>query len=62
MFMLNPVPQEETWQFAVPSNAHKQMSRVMIGLSMVHGLAALYHHFVLKDGLLRRMLPFLSRA
>lgn len=60
LFMLNPVGEEETWKFALPSNAHKQFSRIMIGLLVVHALAALYHHFIVKDGVLRRMLPFLS--
>jgi len=27
-------------------------------VTVVHAAAALYHHFMLKDGVLRRMLPF----
>ena len=30
----------------------------MVAVAVVHILAALYHHIVLKDGVLRRMLPF----
>jgi cytochrome b561 len=30
----------------------------MVAVAVVHFLAALYHHFVLKDSVLRRMLPF----
>ena len=61
MFVLNAGESEETWAFAVPSNIHKQCSRIMIGLFAVHVLAALYHYFVVKDGVLQRMLPFLPR-
>jgi len=31
---------------------------LMLAVAAVHIVAALYHHFVLKDGVLRRMLPF----
>jgi cytochrome b561 len=33
----------------------------MIGLVGLHTLAALLHQFVLKDGVMRRMLPFRRR-
>lgn len=61
LYMLNPVAEAENWKFELPSFIHKQFSRGMIGLLVVHALAALYHHFIVKDGVLRRMLPFLAR-
>ena len=30
-------------------------------VATLHAIAALYHHFVMKDGSLRRMLPFGGR-
>jgi cytochrome b561 len=36
--------------------AHEVLSNVLIALVVVHVAAALYHHFVLRDGVLRRML------
>lgn len=40
--------------------AHEVMAIIMIGLLVLHVAAALKHHFVLKDGVLTRMLPFLK--
>ena len=31
---------------------------LLLVVTAIHIAAALYHHFVLKDGVLRRMLPF----
>ena len=36
---------------------HMVLGRVMLALIVVHVSAALYHHFVRKDNVLRRMLP-----
>lgn len=36
---------------------HELFAFAIIGLIIVHSLAALYHHFVLKDGVLLRMMP-----
>lgn len=38
------------------SAAHYWLTRMMIGLIGLHGLAALYHQFIRRDGVLRRML------
>lgn len=35
--------------------AHGLIALALIGLIVLHSAAALYHHFVLKDGLLHRM-------
>lgn len=36
-------------------SAHSILSYIIIGLLVLHILAALYHHFVLKDNVLKRM-------
>lgn len=36
---------------------HKALALVLLGLVAMHIGAALYHHFVRRDGVLRRMLP-----
>jgi cytochrome b561 len=37
---------------------HEVLFYFMVAVAVVHILAALYHHFLLKDSVLRRMLPF----
>jgi cytochrome b561 len=37
---------------------HKMLFNVLVVVAVVHVAAALYHHWVLKDPTLRRMLPF----
>ncbi|HET9694726.1 MAG TPA: cytochrome b [Steroidobacteraceae bacterium] len=37
---------------------HELLFNVLLGVAVVHVAAALYHHWVLKDATLRRMLPF----
>ena len=53
--------------FAVASNKpvyeaaeeiHAMLAYSLFGLAGLHGLAALWHHFVRKDGILARMWPF----
>ncbi len=41
--------------------AHEIMAWLIIVFVLVHILAALWHHFVAKDNILRRMLPFSVR-
>jgi cytochrome b561 len=36
---------------------HEWIGWAIISIALVHALAALYHHYVLKDRVLRRMLP-----
>jgi cytochrome b561 len=36
---------------------HNNLALILIGLIILHTLAALYHHFIRKDDILRRMLP-----
>jgi cytochrome b561 len=37
---------------------HYYTAIALIALSVLHSLAALYHHYFLKDGLINRMKPF----
>lgn len=37
--------------------AHEYLGHAIIVVASLHALAAIYHHFVLKDGVMRRMLP-----
>ncbi|MDP2122878.1 MAG: cytochrome b [Parvibaculum sp.] len=37
---------------------HGINGRLLLALVLIHVAAALYHHFVLKDNVLKRMLPF----
>ena len=37
---------------------HDKLGYILIGLVGLHALAALRHHFILRDNILRRMLPF----
>lgn len=39
------------------SETHELLAYALVGLAVIHAAAALYHHFVLKDGLLARMFP-----
>jgi len=39
-------------------DVHKFLFNALLAVVAVHILAALYHHFMLKDDVLRRMLPF----
>jgi cytochrome b561 len=38
-------------------NLHKTFANALVNLAAAHALAALVHHFILRDGVLRRMLP-----
>lgn len=39
-------------------DVHELLFNALLVVAAIHIAAALYHHFVLKDGVLRRMLPF----
>lgn len=40
---------------------HENIGWVIIAVALLHALAALYHHYVLKDRILERMLPSAAR-
>ncbi|MCE3286361.1 MAG: cytochrome b [Steroidobacteraceae bacterium] len=39
-------------------SVHKTLFNVLVAVAVVHVAAALYHHWILKDATLRRILPF----
>jgi cytochrome b561 len=42
-------------------SVHQMLAMALLILVSVHAAAALYHHFVLRDDVLRRMLPWPAR-
>lgn len=44
----------DAWR-GMASEMHEALAWALVGLAAVHALAALYHHFVLRDGLMSRM-------
>lgn len=42
-------------------DTHEALFYALVAVAVLHAAAALYHHFVLKDGVLRRMSPFGGR-
>ena len=44
--------------YLVLHEAHELLAYAIAGLAALHAAAALKHHFILKDGVLKRMLPF----
>lgn len=42
----------------IMEEVHEVLFFALLTVAVIHVAAALYHHFVLKDGVLRRMLPF----
>jgi cytochrome b561 len=53
-------PDVEAYEFL--RAAHGMLAALLFGLVLLHALAALTHHFVRKDDVLRRMLPFRRRT
>jgi cytochrome b561 len=43
--------------FPLVDTVHHWTAWVIIGVAGLHGTAALFHHYILRDGVLRRMLP-----
>lgn len=47
-----PIPSSKIWE-----DIHGAMAWTLVGLVVAHAAAALWHHLVLRDGVLLRMLP-----
>ena len=47
-----PIPGGKIWK-----EAHEMLAWLLLALVLAHVTAALWHHIVLRDGVLRRMLP-----
>jgi cytochrome b561/polyisoprenoid-binding protein YceI len=48
--------------FEIFKETHEVLAFLLAGVAILHALAALRHHFVKKDDVLRRMLPFAGMA
>lgn len=63
-FGLFPVPAlfppQKAWVSPL-EKSHEVTAHAMMALAGLHALAALAHHYILKDGTLMRMLPFSGR-
>ncbi|MGV1926512.1 cytochrome b [Agrobacterium tumefaciens] len=57
MFSIGPVSVQNETVAGQIGEIHELLAYVLIGLASLHALAALWHHFVRKDDVLRRMLP-----
>ena len=58
LFTMPPLMQLDRSLVHSLEEIHEVLANLMIGLVGLHTLAALMHQFVLKDGVMRRMLPF----
>lgn len=52
----SPIAADRAWQL-VANTAHEWGAWTIIVLAGLHAAAALFHHYVLRDAVLRRMLP-----
>ena len=50
------VPSGSPWGHRM-GDVHQTVALILLGVAGLHVLGALYHQFILRDGLLRRMLP-----
>lgn len=49
--------ERDSLEAVLAESAHDVLAWTMLGLVALHSMAALHHHFVLRDEVLRRMLP-----
>ena len=62
LFNLFTVPAFDPGNRALAHQAvelHEWIANLLLGLAVLHGAAAIWHHRALKDGVLRRMWPSL---
>ena len=57
LFSIGPVMEADRTLARPVRELHELAAYAIIGLAGIHGLAALWHHYVRKDGVLLRMLP-----
>uniref|UniRef100_A0A9E7ZMY0 Cytochrome b n=1 Tax=Bosea sp. NBC_00436 TaxID=2969620 RepID=A0A9E7ZMY0_9HYPH len=63
LFALPPLQAAEPRAITRPIRTwHEWAAYALIALACLHAIAACWHHFIRKDGVLRRMLPDSSRA
>lgn len=56
----SPFGKNEKWAETL-EEVHETLALILLILIGIHVLAALYHHFLLRDNVLRRMLPWPAR-
>ena len=61
LFKIDPGVKRDVHIFHPTEDWHGYLAYALFGLAGLHALAALWHHFVRKDGVLRRMWPGLPR-
>lgn len=57
-YTLPPLIEKNKVYFEILKEVHEYLGYVLIALIALHVLAALQHHFIRRDGILRRMLPW----
>jgi cytochrome b561 len=57
MFQIDPGIQKNRAIFHPTEDLHGYLAYALFTLASLHALAALWHHFHLRDGVLRRMWP-----
>ncbi len=57
LFKIPPLAAENPATRDLLQEIHHELAYVLILLVVVHVLAALYHHFVKKDGVIQRIMP-----
>jgi polyisoprenoid-binding protein YceI len=58
VFTLPNLVQPDEGLFELLKSTHEVLAGALLAFASLHVLAALYHHFMKKDDVLRRMLPF----
>jgi cytochrome b561 len=58
LFALGPLPLDKSVKDTV-GDLHGLIANIILILAGLHSAAALFHHFVRRDGVLRRMIPAL---
>lgn len=56
----SPIAADRTFAREI-KEVHEWLANALVAIALIHAAAALVHHFVLKDDVLRRMLPGPSR-
>jgi cytochrome b561 len=59
LFSVGPLPFDKTVKGSV-GDLHGTIATVILIVAGVHACAGLFHHFVWRDGVLRRMIPWLK--
>lgn len=50
------------WIYEGFGDIHETLFKLLLALTVLHVGAALWHHFIVKDNVLKRMMPFLAKG